>query len=823
MTPTDPALPNQLAALLNGLRKKIRSYVLLEGICLTVLVLGVLFWCSLAIDWGYFRIQRAELPIWTRFLIEVAALSLAAGVGLIWGLARAARTLQQRALALVLERRFPELNDRLITAVELAHKTGGMSPLSQAMLARTVEELEQVTERLDLNQVFDRQPLFRAGISASVAVISVAIFAVSFGDTFGLWFRRNVLLANEAWRRETALRVSAIAQPGDREVEFVRGVYKHPRGSDLVLRAAVVSGFKAPPQVEARYRFADSGQRNRAYFARHGREEFQLALSGVTSSLEFRLFAGDAERIPYYVEVVDPPKIDALRLDCLFPEYTGLNTLDEETGKRIRTPRPVQGTRIAVPSGTDFLLQAESNKPLRDVRIQTEHYDVELTAEAVRLTRFDDSGNKSGVATEINVDSPWLAADKRHFHVPFLIGRPSLAKPANDQPEATRTSASVLPLPLEEEAVLKITLHDADDITSQEPQRVIIASITDEAPVVETQLRGIGSSITRKAVIPLQGRITDDYGVVSANYEYRVDEEPSSHLKPLKIVPPGTPPSGIAQLREVKLETSATQPTVKFEVLPLELKLGQKLTVALQAHDGDTLTGPHISTSERYTFQIIGDEELLSLLYARELNLRLRFEQILTEIKRSQSELITSQPRLKEWEELRQNPSPTGDASQFADQIAQLLSTVQTASERGLYGIRKNHNETQAIEQSLGDIREEMVNNGVATPASLERIDDKLLKPLQQINTQDFPELDQALGLLKLAVDKQANISPQLAPVFPLLERLIRRMEAVLVEMRRLETYKELLEKLKAIKTLQEELKRRTEAENKRGLLDKLK
>ena len=804
MSSSSATLPEELRGLLARLQQRIRRYVLLEGLALALLILGAVFWLSLGLDWGYFRLQRAELPVWVRFLVEVGALSLAVGVAVIWGLARAYRAVQQRTLALVLERRFPELNDRLITAVEL-NQNEQMPPLTRAMLARTVEEVRGISQQLDLNQVFDRQPLYRTGISAGVALISVLVFAVAFTDVFQLWFRRNVLLANEAWHRETALRVVAISQPGDREVEFVAGVYKHPRGSDLVLRASVVTGRKAPEQVQIRYRFVDTSTRGRAYFARFGREEFQHTLTNITSSFEFQLLAGDAERLPYYVEVVDPPKIDSLQLNSLFPAYTGLNARDEDTDKVIRTAKPVRGTRIAVPAGTDFLLHAETNKPLVGVSIQTEKYDVELHAQTAKVTWFEQSAaGTSGTTAELTINEAWLAPDRRHFSIPFVIGQPAAA-------QGTATT----PLPLPPEAVLKITLHDADDIRSQEPQRVTISSITDEPPRIESQLKGIGSSITRKAVIPFTGVISDDYGVAGAHFDYRVDENAPADPRNLSL--PATLP------REFKLETSAQQPSIKFEVLPLELKLGQKLTVAIQARDADNLHGPHLTTGERYTFQIVGDEELLSQLYARELNLRLRFEQILTEIKRAQSELVAAQPRLTDWEALHKAPATTGDTTQSITRMQELMAIVQTATERGLYGIRKNHNETQAIEQSFGDIREEMVNNAVDTPASLGRIDDKLLRPLQTINTQDFPEIDQQLGLLKLALEKQTQIGDRLESVFPLLDRLVRRIEAILVEMRRLETYKELLERLKVIKTLQEELKRKTEAENKRGLLDKLK
>ncbi len=71
----------------------------------------------------------------------------------------------------------------------------------------------------------------------------------------------------------------------------------------------------------------------------------------------------------------------------------------------------------------------------------------------------------------------------------------------------------------------------------------------------------------------------------------------------------------------------------KYEVLTLELTLGQKLTLAVTAADGDTLTGPHERSTEKFVFTIVSNDELLALVAAKELNLRRRFEQILDEVR----------------------------------------------------------------------------------------------------------------------------------------------------------------------------------------------
>ena len=798
-------LPPELTDLLARLRSRIQRYVLLEGTASVLVVLGILFWLSLGLDWSYFFLQRAELPRWIRFAVEVAGICTCLALFAGWVAIRWLRHFRQRALALVLERRFPELNDRLITAIELSGEQQRPQPiLTQAMLARTIEEVREASTHLDLDTVFDKRPLLRAGISASCLAVSVLAFAICFADVFGLWFRRNVLLANESWKRETAIQLVVLAEPGERVVEFKNGIYKHPRGSDLTLQAAVLPTMKVPEQIQLRYVMTDGSARGRAYFSRLGERQFKHTLTGLLNSLDCSLLAGDAVRTPYHIEVVDPPRIDRIVLDSFFPTYTGWNATDEKSGKPVRTPKPVQGTQVSLPTGTDFLLQAETNKPLVGVRIQTAGYDLEFSRDAVRLTLFQQDGQTRGGSFTIPTASQWLAADGRRFSVPFLLAS------AKDQAVISDAGQVRLPLRLPADAQLKLFLSDTDDILTAEPTRLTVSSIVDEPPAVETQLRGIGSSITRKAIIPVTGVISDDYGVANARFDFRLD---AADAQPRSFP---TEPHGA---KKFALEQSATQKWMRFDVLPLELKNGQQLSLSVIAEDADNLSGPHFAQGEKYTFLIVSDEELLSQLYARELNLRQRFEQILIEVRRTQTELTLGRKTVVDLLELRRKPQGV-ERDQLLEVTGQNAATV---AERGLYGIRKNHNETLAIGQSLGDIREEMINNAVDTPQTLERMDVKLIRPLRGINDIDFPDVDQRLGLFRLALQEQTDPLNRLDESLQSLARLQRKLELVLVEMRKLETYKELLEILKGIKTQQEELKKRTETENKRSIINKLK
>ena len=183
-------LPSELTDLLARLRSRIQRYVLLEGTASILVVMGLLFWLSLGLDWSYFFLQRAELPRWIRFTVEVAAICTVLMLFGGWIALRWIRHFRQRALALVLERRFPELNDRLITAIELTDGQQDVARplLTQAMLARTIEEVREASTHLDLGTDFDKRPLMRAGISASCLMVSVLRTSTSSTRSSVRWF-----------------------------------------------------------------------------------------------------------------------------------------------------------------------------------------------------------------------------------------------------------------------------------------------------------------------------------------------------------------------------------------------------------------------------------------------------------------------------------------------------------------------------------------------------------------------------------------------------------------------------------------------------------
>lgn len=783
----------EIQSLLHRLKGAVRRYILLEGLAATVALACLLFWVTFFIDLAHFQVSSLELSRGFRVLCTVLMVSGLAALVLGWLGTRLFRRMDPADLALVLERRFPTLNDRLITAVELA----GRSPqgLQSEMLDRTIDEAVSRLTAVRLEETINPIPLRRMLIAAGI--LSASVIALAIADPAGMnrWYQAYLLGKDDYWEpfRRNELEVHVVSQPGDRVRTFdSNGVYKHPRGADLQLVATVPEKVEAPDRVLMKY-IGHGGagqQRGQVNMARQGDMEFRHPLMRVVNDHELWFRGGDyVNRKPFRVQVVPPPQIESIELECDYPSYTGLDSLEDQLVR-------VVGIQVALPMETKFTLVARANKPLVNVIVRGTAYELEFGFKQVgnaqtsspTLLRMID--NESRVVRTVSLQegpATFFSQDRRSFRIPFQV-----TSRAREEIAAWNETAT-LPLPVIPDDVLQITLEDEDQITSLEPASLTINGTVDQPPVVETRRVGIGTAVTRMATIPIEGKILDDYGVEAAWFSYRTDADESEHQQNLAHVPAGR--------KEFRLQQSPDVEREYFNLIPLQLQEGQKLLLSVVARDGDNLNGPHESRGELFTFQIVSEDELLARLADREMTLRGRFEQIRSEA----GDLRTL---------IQQLQSQIAELESSGNLNAASTAVVAGYVDRGLHQIRKNHTESRSIEVSFRDLREEMVNNRVATAELQERIERRIIEPLSLLNANDFLQVDHLLGALQLAIERRQGMSGAAEPLLPAMDRLLEQMDAILAEMKDRGTLNDVIQNLQRMIELQQKLLEETE--NKR-------
>ncbi len=803
-SPTQPVtqieLPPSVQALLRKVRLRLRRDAAATGALLAICFAIGVFWLTTTLDVGWFQLQRLELPVGLRAVILAMLLPTALWLLVSRILSPLFRRVHDLDLALLVERRFPQFQDRLITSVESARGLPSEGPLALPMLQRSVREADSLASKVASDEVFDASNLKRLAWLSGGLAFSVALLAFAQPQVFTRWWNAFVRCDEIYHVRTTDLAIAAIAQPDDRRVEFKsigeQMVYRHPRGGDLELEIMVPDDGPSEGQswvVPDRVRvdiIRTDGSRSRTYVSASAASDrkFRFVVTRLQEPVEIELLAGDFRtRSPYRVEVVNPPGLDSILLKCNYPEYTGWNQLRE-------TSILVTGSEVQLPIGTTFELTARSSKTLRSASIVSDQFELFGDRESSRLMLRD------GRSVESN-GLPIVSSDGQAISARFEIVRtlPESASTDLESSEPTPLKPGVLQIPAS--ANLRFSLHDDDDVKSASPASLRVQGLEDKPPIVVAQMTGIDNAVTRLAKIPITGRIRDDYGLKSAGFEFLVDDQSNWRPRPFRsTVTAGT--------SDFSIQRSETEPFEIFDVQVLELSEGQRVTLSVVAADSNVLPGPGMTRSEPMLFRIVSIEELLSLLYTREIALRGRFEEVIKQLEEMNSDLEFHL-------EVGQRVDSAGAGAAQEDRVS--LSTCATRSGNNL---RRQTNELNAIVEGFEEVVRQLVNNAVPPQQLAENMRSTIVNPLKAVTSEMMPIADNAVSEFRVAAQDGRQIGSLVAESRVEVGRVIASLKVILENVRDMAEFHEALRDLKAILDEQQKNLEQTKKLQRNQLID---
>lgn len=796
-------VPTSIRTLLRTVRLRIRRDAAVGGLLLLLIGLMAVFWGTTLIESGWFQLQRLELPVGLRTIVSFAVLASGGVLAIQRVIFPLIRLVTDTEVAVLVERRFPQFQDRLITSVESTSTLSDGSPVPQALVARTRIEASRLAESVAVADVFDPAQLKRRAIVAACLATTILATGLFAPRLIQQWWNAFVRVEVSYRQRTTLLNVQAITQPGDRRVDFIASgdafVVKHPHGADLELEMTVPDGgpsegqsWIVPDRVRVDLLRAD-GTRSRTYVSPSSDRTFRFVVTRLQEPVELELLAGDYRTTsPYRVDIVAMPGLDQIELDCRYPDYTGWNQLRER--KLI-----VTGSEVELPVGTEFQLHARSAKPLQSVRIVSDQF--ELTGDRTSWQVHPlEQADSNGV---VHSPQPMVSADGYTITAAFRIH--------GTEPDAATGTTAAMPTPdtdtrlrIPSSTNLRFFLHDEDDVMSISPETLRVQGIADSAPVVVAQMTGVGNAITRLARIPITGRIRDDYGIDTAGFEFLVDDESTWRPRPFR-----NPPQ--RGLLEFEPRRSDDEPFEVFEVQPLELSEGQTLTVSVVASDLRPVPAPGTSRGDPMVFRIVSNEELLSLLYTREIGLRGRFEEVIAQLDAVANDLQFHQ-------EVARRTDAAGPAALSEDR-----SSLSTCAARSGNALRRQANELQAITEGFDEIVRQLINNAIPPQTLADNMRSSIVDPLRAVAARPVPAADRAIGAFRAAVqDQQPSASLTQAAAGDVSD-VVAELRRILDSVRDLAEFHEALRDLKAILDEQEQLLDKTKQLQKKELLDKLK
>ena len=242
-----------------------------------------------------------------------------------------------------IERCFPELSDRLSTAVAfLERPVADTSYGSPALREASITEAARATAAVPLEECLDWRGPRRAAVGfLGVALVASLVAAFDLQAT-SLALRRLLLpLSNESWPRRNVL-------------VLARRPQRLAVGSDFELEVSDKNG-RLPSRVMLEYApLGKAGGEIRSRPMKPVGERMVARLENVTESFRYRAVGGDDDTMDWQVlEVVEPPRISELRVRLFPPDYMRLPA--ESSGRHIRA---WVGTRVTMAGRVDKPVKA---------------------------------------------------------------------------------------------------------------------------------------------------------------------------------------------------------------------------------------------------------------------------------------------------------------------------------------------------------------------------------------------------------------------------------------------------------------------------------
>ena len=252
-------------------------------------------------------------------------------------------------LALFVERHFPELNDRLISAIQLTREPlvapaeGTVSTNSPELVAALVADAEQATSQIDFKRVIIGKHVAKIALWAAGILLALGGAAAARPEYASIYLNR-VFGGATKWPQRTHLKV----------LDFAENRKVWPRGEDLTI--AVEYEGSEPSKTMLEYRFA-TGEKGRERMSPLAGKRFQFTFTRLTGPFEFFVEGGDDVTVTHTVDIVTPPSLDSVKLFYEYPTYM----------RKTNTPadRPETSGNVVAPIGTKVRFEALTNEDLK--------------------------------------------------------------------------------------------------------------------------------------------------------------------------------------------------------------------------------------------------------------------------------------------------------------------------------------------------------------------------------------------------------------------------------------------------------------------------
>lgn len=387
--------------LINRVRARWRRLVLLDAAMRGALAVALIVGLALAIT-----IWTSRAPV---ALAVLGAFALVAAIAaVVWAAWPARHTPSDRIVARFIEEQTPSLDERLVSAVDVA--TVRSAEERPALAGAMVRDAAKAASDVDPTSIVTEDALRKRSLRTAAAF--VLLLAVLFA-------------ARHAARQ--ALDAFALTLfPSTITLEVTPGSTRVQAGSGLTIDAHLV-GNTAPVVAQLLRAPVDAEDWQPTEMDSSGDGRFRLSLSSLSRSFRYKVLAGSASSSVFDVSVVRPPRVARIDVAYAYPSALGLAPRVEEDGGDIYGPE-----------GTTVTIEVHSDAPVATGRMvlgADKTLDLKLQSPTVMTAQMQIAENGSYRVALADGDGMKSQGDTEYF-IRILDDRPPevhVMRPASDR------------------------------------------------------------------------------------------------------------------------------------------------------------------------------------------------------------------------------------------------------------------------------------------------------------------------------------------------------------------------------------------------------
>jgi len=784
-------LPTPIRHKLSELRGLISRVIATQGIAVLLIWLLGSFIAFGLIDYLPTRFGADESPRIVRLimLLIIAVGTLGILYHYFWN--RWLVRWSDSALALAIERRYPEFQSTLVTTVQAANPSAKLRskdldaiehPNRPGMIELAARKAVEKITSIDVRSLVQLSTLqWELGLLAATLGL-FGVGSLAYPDLVSHWSKRLFNLSDSPWPRRTSLGVVGLeldvppftnTPTRDRYlVPMENNRLLAPKGSSVRLRATA-KDLLAEPYDKCALHYRDrAGNRGRASmlsYSNSNPREFILdgpPLEAINDNLWFSIVGGDARLSNLVLETVDAPLALSTDLDVYYPSYLQRSTKTTWGNERLEFRNGIR-----LPQGTQVGFWIRANKPIRKIDVMQ-----------VAGTAGDDSTKQFTV----ELDKPSL-----EFALPATVLLGNL--------------------------FVELRLWDNLGLCSTRVQQYVIAATADKVPEIDFVLEGISTAITENAKLPVRSKIKDDYDLNQAWVESRIDEQEIVKTE-LQVDAQGSGDLDI-DLKAMK-DSGLSTPSVG-SVFSLMVGASDFFDVPPSA---DAPSIAHIGRSTPIQLSVVTEDQFLILLDRREAAMRRRLEQIISELGQLRDLLILTNKNNKQVQE--QAEEETSGTAEGKETPAQTRSRILLLrSQQASAQVSKSEGELKGVLSEISMLVAELINNRIDSKDRRERLGQKIKIPLEALLESKWKPFAMQITQLEGTIGKLTaeELSVQIDQSVANNNDIIATLNAILADMIEIQDLNEIIDRVRGLLDQQSKYLDRSKQEQKKSTLDLLK